>query len=281
MRSIFGECSGNVRSTPTPNDCFRTVKVSRAPRPWRRMTMPSNTWVRRRLPSTTWKWTRTRSPARKDGTRRSCARSMLSMTPVMGRERPSRHKRGARPAGLARVANGSEGPPTPRAVRGRRAPPGARRAARGLAAAGLRASSAAVRPLSAALGPPGADAGVVPGEQDPGHRVAAPLRRPGVLRVLGRPAEGGAEGLLDRALGVTKHPRELPHDRIADDHRRELSAGEDVWADRDHVGREVLVHPLVEPLVASAEQRQLLLAGQLRGEPIVELAAPGRQRDHP
>ena len=28
--SIFGECSGNVRSTPTPKDCLRTVKVSRS-----------------------------------------------------------------------------------------------------------------------------------------------------------------------------------------------------------------------------------------------------------
>ena len=31
--SILGECSGNVRSTPTPNDCLRTVKVSRTPCP--------------------------------------------------------------------------------------------------------------------------------------------------------------------------------------------------------------------------------------------------------
>ena len=38
MRSIFGECTGNVRSTPTPNDCLRTVKVSRAPWPWRLIT---------------------------------------------------------------------------------------------------------------------------------------------------------------------------------------------------------------------------------------------------
>src|SRR3954462_10775658 len=28
--SIFGECTGNVRSTPTPKDCLRTVNVSRA-----------------------------------------------------------------------------------------------------------------------------------------------------------------------------------------------------------------------------------------------------------
>ena len=29
--SIFGEWSGNVRSTPTPKDCLRTVNVSRKP----------------------------------------------------------------------------------------------------------------------------------------------------------------------------------------------------------------------------------------------------------
>ncbi len=69
--SIFGEWSGNVRSTPTPNDCFRTVNVSRAPEPCRLMTMPSNTWTRRRWPSITWKWTRTVSPALKRGTLRS------------------------------------------------------------------------------------------------------------------------------------------------------------------------------------------------------------------
>ena len=94
MRSIFGEWTGNVRSTPTPNDCFRTVNVSRTPLPWRLITMPSKTCVRRRVPSTTWKCTRTRSPAWKEGTRRSCARSMLSMTPDMGTknatEKPSR-----------------------------------------------------------------------------------------------------------------------------------------------------------------------------------------------
>src|SRR6266702_1784839 len=63
MRSIFGEWSGNVRSTPTPNDCFRTVNVSRTPAPWRLMTMPSKTCTRDREPSMTRKWTRTLSPA--------------------------------------------------------------------------------------------------------------------------------------------------------------------------------------------------------------------------
>ena len=57
MRSIFGECSGNMRSTPTPKDCLRTVNVSRTPWPWRLITTPSKTCTRRRVPSMTWKWT--------------------------------------------------------------------------------------------------------------------------------------------------------------------------------------------------------------------------------
>ena len=69
--SIFGECTGNVRSTPTPNDCLRTVKVSRTPAPWRLMQMPSKTCTRWREPSITWKCTRTVSPALKSGTWRS------------------------------------------------------------------------------------------------------------------------------------------------------------------------------------------------------------------
>ena len=48
--SILGEWTGNVRSTPTPKDCLRTVNVSRTPEPWRLITIPSNTWTRRRRP---------------------------------------------------------------------------------------------------------------------------------------------------------------------------------------------------------------------------------------
>jgi hypothetical protein len=46
--SIFGEWTGNVRSTPTPNDCLRTVNVSREPEPCRLITIPSKTCTRRR-----------------------------------------------------------------------------------------------------------------------------------------------------------------------------------------------------------------------------------------
>ena len=76
-----------MRSTPTPNDCLRTVNVSLAPAPRRAITTPSNTWVRRRVPSTTWKWTRTRSPGANRGIRLSWRCSMLSMIVLMGSSR--------------------------------------------------------------------------------------------------------------------------------------------------------------------------------------------------
>src|SRR5512141_2700741 len=86
MRSIFGECTGNVRSTPTPNDCLRTVKVSRTPAPWRLSTIPSKTCTRRRWPSITWKCTRTVSPALNGGRFvRSCRCSRVSITRLIER----------------------------------------------------------------------------------------------------------------------------------------------------------------------------------------------------
>src|SRR5690242_372198 len=86
MRSIFGECTGKVRSTPTPNDCLRTVNVSRTPAPWRLSTIPSKTCTRRRWPSITWKCTRTVSPALNGGRFvRSWRCSMLSITLLIER----------------------------------------------------------------------------------------------------------------------------------------------------------------------------------------------------
>src|SRR5690348_10800546 len=80
MRSMRGECTGNVRSTPTPYDVLRTVNVSRLPAPLRPMTVPSKTWMRSLSPSTTRTCTRTVSPGLKAGTPlRSCSASMRSI----------------------------------------------------------------------------------------------------------------------------------------------------------------------------------------------------------
>src|SRR5699024_1195973 len=77
--SMVGECSGKVRSMPTPKEDLRTVKVSRIPPPERASTTPWKTWIRERLPSTTLTCTFTVSPGRNSGmSSRSDSESMLS-----------------------------------------------------------------------------------------------------------------------------------------------------------------------------------------------------------
>src|SRR6266545_6056806 len=220
MRSIFGECSGKVRSTPTPNDCFRTVKVSRTPLPWRLMTMPSKTWVRLRFPSTTWKCTRTRSPA-----------------PNLGRCFRSRFSRLSMTVPIRRMIGWELKKSTS---------PGARAATRKVSGEAL------LRPLLRLLQPPLLHAGVIAREQDVGDLPAAIGRGAGVVRVLGGSQIGRAVGLLDRALGVAERAGQLAQHRIGDHHRGQLAAREHVTADRNRLVREVLHHPLIEALVASA-----------------------------
>src|SRR5690348_13125527 len=90
----MGELSGKVRSTPTPKETLRTVKVRPSPAPWSLITTPWKTWIRERLPSTTFTWTLIMSPARKAGTssRRLSATSWsitFGMVSPHGRHRPT------------------------------------------------------------------------------------------------------------------------------------------------------------------------------------------------
>src|SRR3954452_18082364 len=205
MRSILGECTGNVRSTPTPKDCLRTVKVSRAPWPWRLSTTPSNTWVRRRVPSTTWKCTRTRSPDENLGTRRSCSRSRFSITVLMAKN--------------SRAALAGSG-------------------------ATLRDGSSGFVPAAALLEPPFAYALVVPRQQHVGDLPAPVFGRPGVVRILGRPLERRAETLLHRRLLVPERAGELAQDCVHEHHRRQLSPRQHVAPNRDGIRGQVLDHSL-------------------------------------
>src|SRR5271165_1945743 len=245
-----------MRSTPTPKDCLRTVKVSRAPWPWRLMTTPSKTWTRLRAPSMTWKWTLTRSPGEKFGTRRSCARSMVAMTLLMRKgphddSAPST-KWGTRTVRTAMVADVPSRP--------RRRP----RSAGGPAVPERR------RALAALLAPPALDLRVMAREQHLRHLPAPELGRARVVRVLRVALQSRAEGLLGRRALIAQGAGKLAHDGVADDHRGRLAAAEDIAADRDDVGGEVLDDPLVEALVAAAQERQLGLAGQLVDERVVE-----------
>ena len=165
---------------------------------------------------------------------------MLSMTPDM-REwgwpaGPDRgHKRGASSPGKLRARpHGSEA--TPRSPRrlGQSSPPRRRLCS---------SRQRLIRPWS-------------PERRTSGTSCPRQSERARVVRVLGRALERRAERLLDRALLVAERAGELADHRVADDHRRQLAARQDVGPDRHDVARQVLVHALVEALVAAAQQRQ-------------------------
>ena len=121
---------------------------------------------------------------------------------------------------------------------------------------------------------------MVAGEEDLRHRPAAELGRARVVRVLEPAVERGREALhLARAFG--ERARKPARDRVDERERRNLAAREDVRADRDDVGAEMIEDPLVEALEARGQQRQRLLGGELLDELLVELAALRRERDHP
>src|SRR5205823_2795243 len=65
ISAIAGECSGKIRSTPTPAEMLRTVNVSLMPPPRRPMHTPSNACRRSLSPSRTRTITRTVSPGSK------------------------------------------------------------------------------------------------------------------------------------------------------------------------------------------------------------------------
>src|SRR5512133_4400741 len=67
MSASMGLCSGKMRSTPTPLEILRTVKVALTPEPRRAMHTPSNAWIRSFSPSLTRTFTRMVSPAREGG----------------------------------------------------------------------------------------------------------------------------------------------------------------------------------------------------------------------
>src|SRR5439155_15390067 len=59
---MVGECSGKMRSTPWPNETFRTVNDARVPPRCRPITTPSKICMRSLSPSRTFTCTRTVSP---------------------------------------------------------------------------------------------------------------------------------------------------------------------------------------------------------------------------
>src|SRR5438309_5270191 len=209
--AMIGEWTGKVRSTPTPKLTLRTVNVSRAPLPLRRITTPWNTCTRSRLPSTTRTCTFSVSPGAKSGmSSRRLARSTRSVAfnvrllEGVGSEGRSPML----PVGRS-LRELVEQPP----LVGRQGP-------------GPEEVGAAIEgPPQRQRPPPAGDQGVVARPQRFGHRPAAEVRRACVLRVLEQP---GPERLVVAGLRVAHHARNEAGDGLDHDERGSLSAGEHV-----------------------------------------------------
>src|SRR5436309_7012742 len=91
-------------------------------------------------------------------------------------------------------------------------------------------------PGPALLAPPVLDPFVIAGQQHIGDAPAAKLGRARVVRVLEPAFELGREALDARRLLAPGAARQQPRDRIDDDRRRQLSARENIAADRECIG---------------------------------------------
>ena len=104
-----------------------------------------------------------------------------------------------------------------------------------------------------------------PESRTSGHVAAAPARRAGCSAGTPGPPSSAAENDSSRALSACPSaPGSFRITASHSDHRGQLAAGHDVRADRDDVGREHLVHALVEPLVAAAQEGERLLRRRAR-----------------
>ena len=109
--------------------------------------------------------------------------------------------------------------------------------------------------------PPG-DPAVVAERSTSGTSQPRNVGRPGVLRVLEQPV---GEGLVVGRRVVAHDAGHEPGDRLEHDHRGHLAAGQHVVADRQLAVDEVVAHPLVDALVAAAQQREPVRARPARG----------------
>src|SRR3979411_1089906 len=219
----------------------RTVKASLAPLPGQPMTMPSKIWIRSRVPSTTLACTFTVSPGMRVGT---FLRGASSSSRLMTLDTAYK-----------------DITPDPKLPR--------------LTVEQVRTATA--RPLGGLGAAPALDLRVVTRAKYLGHGMALELRGPGVVRVLEEvPVEGFVFGRFFRP----QHPGYQPADRIDHYHRGELAVGQHVVPNRDLLIGQVRGDPLIDALISSADQIEVIVAGKFAHQPLVEQFALRRQQDH-
>src|SRR5689334_20373548 len=109
------------------------------------------------------------------------------------------------------------------------------------------------------------------------HREAANDWRARVVGVLDQPV---AVRFLSYRRGVDD-ARDETRDGIDDYHRRQLTASEDVIADRDFLGANDGNRSIVDPLVAAADESNTLRRGKIFGHRLREEAATRGHREDP
>src|ERR1700675_1626221 len=205
-----GECSGKVRSTPTPYEIRRTVNEARAPSPCLRMTTPSKACIRSFSPSIIFTCTRTVSPGSNP------PRSFLSC-----------------PASTKRIASMTSSPFLSPPLRLRRSRPAVESFYHLLFLIRQlrlfeRVRPRAARPPQGLRAAPPRDPRVIAGQQHRGHVGAAELLGPRVLR---RFQQAVREGLSLGGALAPQHAGDDPNDGVGHDERGQLASGQDVIAD--------------------------------------------------
>src|SRR4029450_9816712 len=237
-----------MRSTPWPNDTFRTVNDARVPPRCRPITTPSKIWMRSLSPSRTFTWTRTVSPAFIAGRSVNWAFSTSSIA-LMSQL-------------LQDLFFFFVQVRTRQQVR----PP-------------------IERPAQRLALPPTADFAVIPRQQYLRHlhhslgRRRVPERnfgRPSVLRKIPQPTVGRVRG---HRLLVADDARHEPGDGVEDYQRRQFPAGQHVIPNRQFF-RDSLPDPFGGPFVPAAHHDNVFVAAQpLRGL-VRERPALRRRHDH-
>src|SRR5439155_3125443 len=100
---------------------------------------------------------------------------------------------------------------------------------------------------------------MIPRPQHFGDRAPFPCDWSGIVRIFEKPL---IEALFLSAGGRAHYPGKQPHASIEDNHRAELSAGEDIVADRDGLESASFEDPLVKSLEAAAEKNDAIASGE-------------------
>ena len=152
--------------------------------------------------------------------------------------------------------------------------------------------------LLQALSPsPAADGVVIATTERMGNGGAAKGLRPGVVRVVEQTAAamggagnavelasimalGGTEAFVAGRVWISENAWQQTDDGIDDDGGAELSAREDVVADRDLVIAEQIADALVDPLIAAADEDDAIEGREVVRHRLGERSAPGGEQEN-